>query len=73
MAQGGWLISHDNMDLRWKVKAQGANKNRPLEIVGIVAWRIIPVSKWLITTVSKSPNWGCSPYTWPKWLIHGGY
>ncbi len=24
-------------------------------------WRIIPVSKWLITMVSKSPNWGAVP------------
>ena len=31
-------------------------------------WRIIPVSKWLITMVSKSPKWGCSPYKWP---FHG--
>ena len=37
------------------------------------AWRIIPVSKWLITMVSKSPKWGYSPYKWPKWLINGGY
>ena len=36
-------------------------------------WRIIPFSKWLIAMVSKSPNWGCSPYKWPKWLINGGY
>ena len=36
-------------------------------------WRIIPFSKWLITMVSKSPNWGCSLYKWPKWLINGGY
>ena len=36
-------------------------------------WRIIPVSKWLVTMVSKSPKWGYSPYKWPKWLINGGY
>ena len=36
-------------------------------------WRTIPVSKWLITMVSKSPNWGYSPYKWPKWLINRGY
>ena len=36
-------------------------------------WRIIPVSKWLITMVSKSPKWGYSPYKWPKRLINGGY
>ena len=36
-------------------------------------WRIIPVTKWLITMVSKSPKWGCSPYKWPKLLINGGY
>ena len=36
-------------------------------------WRIIPVSKWLTTMVSKSPNWGCSLSKRPKWLINGGY
>ena len=39
----------------------------------INTWRIIPISKWLITMVSKSPNWGYSPSKWPKWLINGGY
>ena len=39
----------------------------------IRTWRIIPFSKWLITMVSKSPNWGYSPYKWPKWLINRGY
>ena len=29
--------------------------------------------KWLIAMVSKSPNSGCSPSKWPKWLINGGY
>jgi len=29
-------------------------------------WRIIPVSKWLRTIVSKSPNWGYSLSKWPK-------
>ena len=32
------------------------------------AWRIIPVSKWLITMVSKSPKWGYSPYKWPNFM-----
>ena len=41
--------------------------------LGSTTWRIIPFSKWLITMVSKSPNWGCSLYKWPKWLINGGY
>ncbi len=36
-----------------------------------ISWRIIPVSK-LATMVSKSPNWGCSPSKWPKWLVNGG-
>ena len=36
-------------------------------------WRIIPVSKWLITMVSKSPKRGYSPSKWPKWLINRGY
>ena len=34
----------------------------------LTPWRIIPVSKWLITMVSKSPKWGYSPY---KWHFHG--
>ena len=37
------------------------------------AWRIIPVSKWLITMVSKSPNWGYSPSKWPRLLMNGAY
>ena len=36
-------------------------------------WRIIPFNKWLITMVSKSPKWGCSPSKWPKWLINTTY
>ena len=36
-------------------------------------WRIIPVSKWLITMVSKSPKWGYSPSKWPKWLLNRAY
>ena len=35
-------------------------------------WRIIPVSKRLITMVGKSPKWGYSPYKWPKWFINRG-
>ena len=38
-----------------------------------ITWRIIQVSKWLITMVSKSPTWGYSPYKWPKWLVNRGY
>ena len=41
--------------------------------LGGTTWRIIPVSKWLVTMVSKSRKWGYSPYKWPKWLINGGY
>ena len=36
-------------------------------------WRIIPVSKWLITMVSKSPKRGYSSYKRPKWLVNRGY
>jgi len=35
-------------------------------------WRIIPFRNWLITMVSKSPNWGSSLSKWPKWLVNGG-
>ena len=41
------------------------------EINSYCTW-IIPVSKWLITMVSKSPTWGYSPYKWPKRLVNGG-
>ena len=40
---------------------------------GAGTWRIIPLSKWLVTMVSKSLKWSCSPSKWPKWLINGGY
>ena len=34
-------------------------------------WRIIPVSKWLITMVDKSSkDRVVSPSKWPKWLIN---
>ena len=37
--------------------------------ISLVLWRIINVSKWLITMVR-----GCSPSKWPfLWLIKGGY
>ena len=41
--------------------------------IGDYTWRIIPFSKWLVTMVSKSPNWGYFPYKRPKWLINRGY
>ena len=55
------------------------NLERPTSWPGASAckgftWRIIPVSKWLITMVRfSSPKWGYSPYKWPKWLINRGY
>ena len=36
----------------------------------VTTWRIIPVSKWLITMVSKSPKWGYSPYKWPNSMAY---
>ena len=41
------------------------NERRHPTTSSLAAWRIIPVSKWLITIVSKSPKWGYSPYKWP--------
>ena len=36
-------------------------------------WRIIPVSKWFITMVNKSPSWGYSLSKWPQqFIINGG-
>ena len=39
----------------------------------MITWRIIPISKWLITMVRKSPTWGYCPSKSPKWLLSGGY
>ena len=38
----------------------------------ILTWRIILLSKWLVTIASKSANWGYSLSKRPKWLINGG-
>ena len=35
-------------------------------------WRILPVSKWLISKITKSPDWGYSLSKWHKWLKNGG-
>ena len=37
-------------------------KNGIILVVIVTAWRITPLSKWLITLVSKSPKGGNSPY-----------
>ncbi len=37
-----------------------AEKRQKVGITG--TWRIIPVSKWLITMVRKSPKWGLFPF-----------
>ena len=74
---GGWFP----LEPAWKNPASVAFALMPLEKEGtalvdtvskVATWRIIPFSTWLITMVSKSPNWGCSLYKWPKWLINGG-
>ena len=49
----------------------GKNQSFTGDIHGKVAWRIIPLSRWSMTTVNESPKWGCSPFKWPKWLIKG--
>ena len=34
------------------------------------SWRIIPVSRWLVTIISKSPKWGCgTPSTLVLWCL----
>ena len=47
--------------------------SKPLFATWGSTWRIIPVGKWLVSMVSKSPKQGCSPSKWPKWLINVGY
>ena len=64
-----WPLPYVNRNLRFRRRLGGS------ENVCVFFWggtcRITPVSKWLITMVSKSPNWGYSPSKWPKWLING--
>ena len=54
------------------VKVWGRVPVRCVETTLDPTWRTSPVSKWLITMVSKSPKWGYSPYKWPKWLVNRG-
>ena len=56
-----------NLHQRIQVFSGGTGHSR------IHTWRIIPVSKWLITMDSKSPKSGYSHSKWTKWLINGGY
>ena len=56
----------------WGVWCFGSPGPPKMKGIGILTWRTIPVSKWLITMVSKSPKWGYSPYKWPKWLVNRG-
>ncbi len=68
-----WVIFWGSMS----IKIGGATRLGPSIVIngvmGAPTWRTIPVSKCLITMVSKSPKWGCSPSKWPKWLINGSY
>ena len=56
------------LQLEWMQKMDQTNQFDP-------TWRIIPVSKWLITMVSKSPKdrVGLDPLQMAVlWLINGG-
>ena len=52
--------------------AIGTSGSMSDSIIGYLPWGIIPLSKWLISMVSKSPTvtWGCSSSKWP---CHGLY
>ena len=67
-----WDAMVDTFWLRTSGPTMGSNEKKTT-LFRVYTWRILPVSKWLITMVSKSPKWGYSPYKWPKWLINGGY
>ena len=61
----------------WAKKHQKWNValDRTVSSFHLPTWRIIPVSKWVISMVTKSPKSGCSPYKWPnsmayKWGAH---
>ena len=66
--RGGTLCMLERVSL----KAEKTYESTGSRIAG-GAWRIIPVSKWLITMVSKSPKRGYSLYKWPKCLVNRGY
>ena len=82
-----WLLAATAHQRLWQVRDwvfprkqddSGYSAPKPIMINGVTwhgvpTWRIIPISKWLITMVSKSPKWGYSPSKWPKWLINRGY
>ena len=62
---GKWLGSHPIYYRHEVVKAiwKGCLTTRSLA----------DLDTWLITMVSKSPNWGYSPSKWPKWGINRGF
>ena len=49
-------------------KGEISTRNGHFDDSRFTTWRIIPVSKWLIIMVSKSPKRGYSLYKWP---FHG--
>ena len=83
--QDVWLVSEDaNIYLSylesfsthqrgWACENRLSGSPKKERISSSNTWRIIPLNKWLITMVSKSPKWGYSPSKWPKSLINRGY
>ena len=65
-----WGNKNPNWRLRIFLKKWVVNTHQPVTST----WRIIPVSKWLITMVSKSPKDGVVPLANGRtlWLINGG-
>ena len=71
------IVKWMNLKLWWIILKPAVIRNPCAEMLGsaysLVTGRIIPFRKWLITMISKSPMWGCSPSQWPKWLMNGPY
>ena len=60
----GTALPHDGPGPPSRCRAQVHRSNLPGKAVvehGATTWRIIPLSKWLITMVNMSPKLGCSP------------
>ena len=74
----GWRLVHSNNSV-WASQSLVTLCTFYRQILSLTysfsSWKLPPPAcpALLVTIVSKSPNWGCSPSKWLKLLINGGY